>query len=205
MQWYVTTSGKTSEPSDERAIVEAIRGGLDPSALICEVGAKEWRALASHPAFGAALAQRLPPPPPPTAATQQPRSPDEALGIISLIAAFAATLAVWLWVGQMHRFEDPSGKLNLLTFGMVAMTSLLSAIEAGQLGFGSPRDLDAKGRRRSGPVAWFFFMVLMWIVAFPAYMWRRSTYGAKNMAVGGIVVAFAYTASALLMAAVIAR
>ena len=76
-------------------------------------------------------------------------------------------------------------------------TGILIGIEASQLGIGIDSDKDKKGRKKVGPIGWVVFTLLVWIIAFPAYLGYRSHYGAKNMLVGGIAVALIFLAAFL--------
>lgn len=127
----------------------------------------------------------------------------EALGIAHLLVPVAATAMIWLWVGSMNLLQDPQSTLMLLTVMTLLVTGALAAVEASRLGIGAPADRDEHGRKRSGPATWFVFHVVLWIVAFPAYLYWRSKYGAKNMIVGGIVVALLFTGASVGMTAAI--
>src|SRR5664280_1118062 len=106
-----------------------------------------------------------PPEPPsfraPAAAVTQPaREGSEALGICMLLAPVISTALIILWVGNMNLLQGPASTLMGLVAVTVLGTAVLVAAEASQIGVGSPRDLDKNGRKRSGPVAWFFLLTL---------------------------------------------
>jgi len=68
----------------------------------------------------------------------------------------------------------------------VIATSILVAIEANTVGAGT------KGRKRDGPLTWFFGCLLLWLVAFPGWMARRSKYGLKNLCFAAVLVALLF-------------
>jgi hypothetical protein len=77
---------------------------------------------------------------------------------------------IWLWVGSMNRLQNPSSTLNVLVILTVIATAALGAVEANQLGIGNDSDVTQKGTKRSGPTQWFVFLLLLWIIGFPAYL-----------------------------------
>lgn len=124
----------------------------------------------------------------------------ELLGSLALLAPLIATLLIWFWIGQMNLLQGPASSLSVLGLLTILVTALLSAMEAKQLGAGGVSDLDKKRRKRSGPTAWFFAVLLMWIFGFPAWLYQRKHYGLKNLVTGGILVALLFVGSWVTMA-----
>lgn len=116
----------------------------------------------------------------------------ETLGIILLLLPLVAALLIWFWIGSMNLFQNPGSTLSMLSIGTVVITGILVGVEANQLGIGINTDTDKKGRKKTGPIGWAILTMLVWIVGYPAYLWYRSKYGAKNMVVGGIAVALVF-------------
>ena len=116
----------------------------------------------------------------------------DVLGTIGLILPASASAFAYYWISQMRLIDNPSEKLMFIAAGTVGLTSILFAIEASLLGVGGQGDKTKSGQRRSGPVAWFFFCFLLWIVGFPAYLYWRSRYGLKNYVIGGILIALIF-------------
>jgi len=110
---------------------------------------------------------------------------NSTLGIILLIIPLLGASAAWFWVGGMNLLQDPMGSLNMVAFVVVAASAVLMAVEGNQLNMGG---VDEKGKKRAGPLVWAVFAVLLWFIAFPAYMHERSKYGQRNMVIGGILV-----------------
>ena len=60
--------------------------------------------------------------------------------------------------------------------------------------------MNAKGKRREGPLNWFLTILLLWFIGFPYYLSRRAAYGRKNLLAAGIVVGLLFIASFVTMA-----
>jgi hypothetical protein len=131
------------------------------------------------------------------------KKPQETLGIIILLLPLISGLLIWFWVGSMNMLQNPGSTLAMLVIGTVITTGLLVGIEASQLGIGADSHKDKKGKKKTGPVGWAVFTMLLWIIGFPAYLAYRARYGANNMLVGGIVVALIFTVAAVMMNAAI--
>jgi hypothetical protein len=132
----------------------------------------------------------------PTAAAVAPGG-GEALGTILVLLPLLATALIWFWVGSMNLFQNPSGSLTMLTLGTIVGTAIMIAVEAGQLGMGTK--LDARGKPSSGPVVWFLFACLLWIVAFPWYLDQRRHYGRRPLVIQGIFIGLIFVGSAFAM------
>lgn len=108
---------------------------------------------------------------------------------------------MWFWISSMNLLQNPGSTLN----GIVVVTILLSAglisTEASQLGMGKPRD----GKKTTGPIGWFLCTLLMWIIAYPGYLFWRGKYGVKNYMIGGIASALVFLSVAGLLAYAIER
>jgi len=116
----------------------------------------------------------------------------EIIGIIGLILPAMASAFAYYWISQMRLLDNPSEKLMFIAGGTIGLTAILFAIEASLLGIGSKEDKTKSGKSRSGPVSWFLFCLLSWIIGFPAYLYWRSRYGLKNYIVGGILIAIIF-------------
>ena len=141
----------------------------------------------------------------PTIAAASLQKPRETLGIFILLLPLISAMLMFYWVGSMNMFQNPGSTLSMLGIGTVIATGILIGIEASQLGIGIDSDKDKKGRKKVGPIGWVVFTLLVWIIAFPAYLGYRSHYGAKNMLVGGIAVALIFLAAFLFIEVSIAE
>lgn len=136
--------------------------------------------------------------PPPVASASA--SNDEVLGWALVGLPGLTTMLIWGWVGNMNMFQNPAGSLWMLGFLTVGGTAALAAFEANKLGMGGSSDLNAKGKRREGPLNWFLTILLLWFIGFPYYLSRRAAYGRKNLLAAGIVVGLLFIASFVTMA-----
>lgn len=127
----------------------------------------------------------------------------EMFGLAMLIIPVCTSLLIWFWIGGMNLLESPGSKLNFLTIATIIGTAILAAIEGSKLGMGNPSDLNKNGKKNSGPVAWFFLMVLLWVIAYPMYLWTRSKYGMKNYLLPGIFIALIFIISLFVMSSTV--
>lgn len=209
-QWWLSLDSVTEEcPVTVNEIEERLKSGDYGQALVLHVSHGEM----AHPTWIEVTlqspAQRLPlpvaaqrslpqasPVSTPAAVTHptatKTDAPQETLGVIILLIPLVAALLSWFWIGSMNLLQNPGSTLSFLAIGTVILTGILVGVEANQLGIGAPGDTDKKGRKKTGPVGWGAVTMLLWIVGYPAYLYYRSKYGAKNMVVGGIVVALVF-------------
>ncbi|OGV66124.1 MAG: hypothetical protein A2283_15270 [Lentisphaerae bacterium RIFOXYA12_FULL_48_11] len=107
----------------------------------------------------------------------------ETLGVILLCLPICAGFLFWFWINNT---SNPVPLLNAVVVFTVLLTSILIAVESNSVGAGSAQDIAPNGKKREGPVAWFFSGILLWALAFPMWMYRRSNYGLKNLCLGAI-------------------
>ena len=174
----------------------------------CFVGGTSWQPLINiramlEPAPVQPTTVSPPPPPSHPAVARQPIAGSELLGIIMLVTPVVSTLLIWQWVGSMNLLQNPSSTLQMLVILTIVGTAALGAVEANQLGIGNDLDTAKNGKKRSGPAQWFVFILAMWILGFPMYLYWRNRYGRKNYLVGGIFVALLFSGVAYAMFSVI--
>jgi hypothetical protein len=123
----------------------------------------------------------------------------EAPGILLLLIPVAAASLPWYWMLSATLIEGAAWKLAGLTVLMILATSVVTVFDARRLAIGSKHDVTPGGRKRPGPVFWSLVVLLFWAVGYPAYLYWRSRYGARNLAAVGlaIVVAFSGTVTIL--------
>jgi hypothetical protein len=125
----------------------------------------------------------------------------ETIGTIALLIPMCAAFLAWFWLGNMPLLYDPASKLYGIMAGTVLLTAFLMAAEANSVGAGTDTDKTPSGRKREGPIEWFFLGIVLWIVAFPMWMHRRSKYGLKNLCGKAILIALVSVAVLGLMSA----
>lgn len=113
---------------------------------------------------------------PPSATGEAATPKPEILGnIILAIPIIAGVVAFVAWLTTSNSLTLTG--ISVLT---ILTTAILICVEASTLGMGSPSDLNAKGRRRDGPAAWLLGSLLLWLLVYPYYLRRRSSYGVAN-------------------------
>jgi len=118
--------------------------------------------------------------------------PSGIVGAIALLVPLCAALIIWLWIGNMTILESPSSKLAIVAALTVIITAIMIAVDANQLRMGTPGDVNEKGKKREGPATWCVFVLLLWIIGFPAYYFRREHYGQKNYVIVAIIIALIF-------------
>lgn len=183
-------------------------GKANAATEYCVAGGASWRPLIDlrrvlEPMPVQRATASVPPPPTHPAVARQPIAGSELIGVIMLVTPLVSTLLIWQWVGSMNLLQNPASTLQMLVILTIVGTAILGAVEASQLGIGSDLDNAKNGKKRSGPMQWFVFMLAMWILGFPMYLYWRSRYGRKNYLVGGIFVALLFVGVAYAMSSAI--
>lgn len=115
--------------------------------------------------------------------------------IFLLALPIAASFLAWFWISGMNLLQSPGSKLDAIAVMTIVGTAIIAAMEAAKVGMVSDR---TKGSY--SPVAWFFLITLLWIVGYPAYLYKRRHYGLNNYLIGGIAIALVFTISYALLA-----
>jgi hypothetical protein len=125
-----------------------------------------------------------------TEATDATKSYDVFLLAIPLVG----TMLVWFWISGLNLFQSPGSKMALIMVLVILGTGTVAAMEANKVGMTSDR---AKGTYSS--TSWFFIISLLWVVGYPAYLYKRRDFGLKNRLIPGIAVAAMFIGSWMLM------
>lgn len=107
----------------------------------------------------------------------------------------AATVLIWGWVSNMSLLEGPGNALTMIMVAVIISTAAVTAMEVSK---GGPRPEGA-----TGPAAWGGFVLLLWIVGFPAYLFNRRNYGLRNHLAASILVMILFLGSFVAMSAAI--
>ena len=99
---------------------------------------------------------------------------------------------MWLWVGSMSLLQGPMAALELVVVTVIVGTAVLCATEASKLGMRSDRKAGTYS-----PTAWAALVLLMWIIGYPAYLFKRRRYGLPNLLALGILIAILFLGSIL--------
>jgi hypothetical protein len=116
----------------------------------------------------------------------------EAPGALLLLIPVAAAGLLGYWMLGGTLIGGTAWKVGGATGVTILATSLVSAFDAKRLTMGSKHDVTANRRRRPGPIFWFLFELLFWPVAYPTYLYWRSRYGARNLAVIGVAIVLGF-------------
>ena len=119
----------------------------------------------------------------------------ELFGILMLCCPVVAAMLIWFWVGSMNILQNPRSALTFITVATIIITAILAAVEASQLGFGS----SSSDKKETGPIGFFFGILLLWVISYPYYLYQRRKKGKKNLLAGGIIVALVFMLSLLSM------
>jgi hypothetical protein len=111
----------------------------------------------------------------------------ETVGVVLLLVPLAAVFLIWFWIGQMNLLQSPGSSLAAVACLTVILTAGLAASEAGRI------------KTETSPVAWFVAFLLLWAIAYPAYLFNRRKHGRKNLLFGGLVVAAAFAGSVVML------
>ena len=119
-------------------------------------------------------------------------------GLFLLVCPAIATALIWFWVAQMNLLQSPASTLAFILGGVIVTTALVAAMEADKVGMKSDRK---KGTY--SPISWFFIIAFLWLVGYPAYLYKRRHYGLPNLLAVGIAVAAIFLGSWALMSSAI--
>jgi hypothetical protein len=124
----------------------------------------------------------------------------DVLSILILLLPLAGIVPLWFaWdriSGQFLLFEARSvidGAQNLAyaaTALVLLGSAFLVAIDAARLGFGKD-SAPATSSAKHGPLVWAVFLLLLWVVAFPAYFHSRLALAPKARRLTGAAVGLA--------------
>jgi len=101
------------------------------------------------------------------------------------------TMLLWFWVTNLAMIQGPGSATMLIVVGVIVLTAALAAIEAGKLGMKADK---VKGTY--SPAQWMFMCIFLWVVGYPAYLFKRRHYGRSNLFGWGVVVALVFVGSA---------
>ncbi|NQZ70878.1 MAG: hypothetical protein HRT89_22740 [Lentisphaeria bacterium] len=123
-------------------------------------------------------------------------SGEDPLGLGIILVPIIGILLIYYWVGNMNLMQNPSSSLHLIVLGTIGLTSFLIYVDSSKLGMGKD---DANGKKTNGASQWAVFSLFLWIVGYPAYLFHRVKFGAKDMALLGVIIAFIFTMAAYTM------
>lgn len=117
------------------------------------------------------------------------------LGWILLGIPLAGTVLIWGWVAQLSLLQGPGSALTFITAAVVISTAALVAFERSKAREAPPDS--------NGPGQWGAFVLLLWVVGYPAYLFSRRHYGLANKLAPALAVTVMFVGSAAGMYAAI--
>jgi hypothetical protein len=115
-------------------------------------------------------------------------APKDRLGValVAIPVAGAAIGAISIMLG------GGVGEQLIISIVMIIASAICIGVDASQWGI-TGRDSD--GKRQTGAVGWAVGSALMWIIGYPAYMFRRTKAGASRLGLLGIFAAIIFVAT----------
>jgi len=107
---------------------------------------------------------------------------EELIGTLMLMCPLVAAFLLWI-------LPDHS-KIYIVALCIIA-TAILAVIEATRLQFGT----NTGGKKETGPIGYFVALILLWIIAFPVFFYKRAKRGRKNLTAGSVIVAIVFMIS----------
>lgn len=116
--------------------------------------------------------------------------PDVDYGIALMAIPAVGTMLIWFWVSGMNLLQSPQNSLALIMITTIVGTGIVAAMEASKV----MTELERKNGT-SSPGLLFFSFLLLWFVAYPAYMFNRRTHGLPNLLAAGILLMLIFVGS----------
>ena len=197
MDILIHRNGQQYGPYSQQDIFKYLNdGSLTQDDLAWSDGATQWVPLRNSPALNLVNGAHSVPPLPQSVISPFYRTllskPFDINGYVMLAIPTAAAFFIWM--------ADNLGISAFVQVLAVASTAILAGMEAKRLGIGSKTDRTPKGKKRSGPGAWTGVILLLWIFGFPAYLFTRSRYGARNLLLPAILVMILFLAQVFIAA-----
>ena len=107
----------------------------------------------------------------------------ELFGVLLLICPLLAIFLLWFIPLPFFHI--------IIIMSAIITTAILAAVEASQLNFGT----TPSGKKETGPIGFFLGMLLLWVISYPFYFYKRSKKGKKNFVFGSILVTVVFVFS----------
>lgn len=107
---------------------------------------------------------------------------DYGAGLIGIPAI--ASVLLFYWVGGMNIFQNKAMFLYLIIGITIVGTALLAAMEASA----ASKNPVNYGKEIESPMSVFFGVALLWAIAYPVYLYKRTKFGLRNLSFGGVLV-----------------
>lgn len=117
------------------------------------------------------------------------RQPIGALGVVIVLTPLVAAVPVVFWIPQMSTTTEAEGASLAISLATILVSAVFIVAETIVVGAGKE-----KGDTH-GPSSWFAGALLLWFLAFPAWLKHRSRYGRPSLLWPGIASMVIYLGS----------
>lgn len=103
----------------------------------------------------------------------------DIIGFLMVIIPLISSILMWYWFYNYDLVNNMRIYLITIVLATVFLTTILATIDSHRLG------LKVKIYKRKeiygGSFLKFFVFLLLWIYAYPVYLFRRKNYGGRNL------------------------
>jgi len=115
-----------------------------------------------------------------TAKTEKkPINKIDILGFFMVISPLISSILLWYWFYYIDILNVMNKYFVSVFAGTILFTTILATIDSHRLGL----KVKIYGRKEiyGGSFLKFFVFLLLWIYAYPVYLFRRKNYGGRNL------------------------
>ena len=103
----------------------------------------------------------------------------DILGFFMVISPLISSVLLWYWFYFIEVLNVMTKYFFIVFAGTILFTTILATIDSHRLGL----KVKIWGRKEiyGGSLLKFFIFLLLWIYAYPVYLFRRRNYGGRNL------------------------
>lgn len=117
---------------------------------------------------------------------------DETFGNLMLVIPICIAFFSFNLLIDIAKLKNAVLILKGIGFITIYITAILATIEKSKIEKERKIGPNITIKKRWGPIAWFIFISLLWIIGYPAYLYNRSNYGLKNRLGAAIIIIFVF-------------
>lgn len=112
-------------------------------------------------------------------AEKKPMNKIDILGFFMVISPLISSILLWYWFYYIEILNVMSKYFFTVLAVTVLFTTILATLDSHRLGL----KVKIYGRKEiyGGSFLKFFIFLLLWIYAYPVYLFRRKNYGGRNL------------------------
>ncbi len=103
----------------------------------------------------------------------------DIIGFLMVIIPLISSILLWYWFYYLDSVGDMSNYLIIVSVSTVLLTTILATLDSHRLGV--KVIIYKKKEIYGGSFLKFFIFLLLWIYAYPVYLFRRKNYGGRNL------------------------